>query len=412
MKPQAVVTAAIVIACSFMTITYYVILKAKPEHIEAPVIEDYDLILDGITEAVERTSQLPATTVASTAASAPSATNIPKSSNTTTIPRHLHQIWLGDASKRPSHFMDHCKAIHPNWTYTIHNDDSIKGMLSPKMQPIFESWRNYNLAGASDILRYAVLQKFGGVYVDADQQCLRPFDDLMNNKFDIFVAYESLGNVESNVPNATLIATGVIGASKDHPFINLIIDNIDLHGGAVGHGAGWAIVGPQLLTDVLPMYLEQQAKTEGGDGHEVKVLPYHTFWPYHHSEVPIPAGSDKHIRLNSYCVSWWGSTFDTYGKDWQEKIIVFGRLVRNHANEIFVLLGDNQKIKDKRKKAQENRRKYTGVSSSSGGFGGSGNKYGGFSGGGGGSSYHDDDYSSGNRGNLLEMQMMTRVTVL
>ncbi|KAJ3016633.1 UNVERIFIED_CONTAM: hypothetical protein HDU68_012108 [Siphonaria sp. JEL0065] len=140
------------------------------------------------------------------------------------------------------------------------------------MQPIFESCRNYNLAGASDP--------------------------------PIRCPPKSLGNAESSVPNATLIATGVIGASKDHPFINLIIDNIDLHGGAVGHGAGWAIVGPQLLTDVFPMYLKQQAKTEGGGGHS--------------EEVPIPAGSDKYIRLNSYCVSWWGSTFDTYGKDWQE----------------------------------------------------------------------------------------------
>ncbi|KAJ3061280.1 Epsin-3, clathrin recruitment and traffic between the Golgi and endosome [Podochytrium sp. JEL0797] len=56
--------------------------------------------------------------------------------------------------------------------------------------------------------------------------------------------------------------------------------------------------------------------------------------------------------------------------------------VRNRASEIQTLLSDNTKIKEERKKARENRSKYTGVSSS--GFGGSGSKYGGFSGGGGG----------------------------
>ncbi|KAJ3287606.1 Epsin-3, clathrin recruitment and traffic between the Golgi and endosome [Rhizoclosmatium sp. JEL0117] len=67
--------------------------------------------------------------------------------------------------------------------------------------------------------------------------------------------------------------------------------------------------------------------------------------------------------------------------------------VRNRGNEIVVLLGDNDRIKEERKKARENRSKYTGVSSSGGGFGGSGNKYGGFAGGG--SSNYQEDYSSG-----------------
>ncbi|KAJ3108922.1 Epsin-3, clathrin recruitment and traffic between the Golgi and endosome [Physocladia obscura] len=47
--------------------------------------------------------------------------------------------------------------------------------------------------------------------------------------------------------------------------------------------------------------------------------------------------------------------------------------VRNRATEIVSLLGDDQRIKEERKKARENRNKYTGVSSSG--------KYGGFAGG-------------------------------
>jgi epsin len=56
------------------------------------------------------------------------------------------------------------------------------------------------------------------------------------------------------------------------------------------------------------------------------------------------------------------------------------------AKEVIALLGDPQKIKEERAKAQENRNKYTGVSSNgvsfsssrAGGGGGVGNKFGGF----------------------------------
>lgn len=107
-----------------------------------------------------------------------------------------------------------------------------------------------------------------------------------------------------------------------------------------------------------------------------------------------------------------------------------GLNVRNRAKEIAELVGDNSRVRDERKKAKENKQKYTGSSSSvesgggfgsgSGGFGGSGKKYGGFgpsdysSGGGGGgessysggrgassrgSRFRDDDGSSPSRDN-------------
>ncbi|KAJ3230501.1 Epsin-3, clathrin recruitment and traffic between the Golgi and endosome [Chytriomyces hyalinus] len=114
--------------------------------------------------------------------------------------------------------------------------------------------------------------------------------------------------------------------------------------------------------------------------------------------------------------------------------------IRNRANEIVILLGDNEKIKEERKKARENRSKYTGVSSSgassgggrfggfaggsngfssSGGYGGGGggsggsngfNSSGGYGGGGGGSSFRDedDDGGYGGRGSSFRPDSPTR----
>ncbi|KAJ3234041.1 Epsin-3, clathrin recruitment and traffic between the Golgi and endosome [Chytriomyces hyalinus] len=114
--------------------------------------------------------------------------------------------------------------------------------------------------------------------------------------------------------------------------------------------------------------------------------------------------------------------------------------IRNRANEIVILLGDNEKIKEERKKARENRSKYTGVSSSgassgggrfggfaggsngfssSGGYGGGGgssggsngfNSSGGYGGGGGGFRDEDDDGGYGGRGNGFRSDSPTRST--
>jgi epsin len=80
-----------------------------------------------------------------------------------------------------------------------------------------------------------------------------------------------------------------------------------------------------------------------------------------------------------------------------EKMKDQGLNVRNRAKEIAELIGDNSRVRDERRKAKENKQKYTGASSSvesggggfgssNGGFGGSGKKYGGFG---------PSDYSSG-----------------
>ncbi|KAI9347358.1 nucleotide-diphospho-sugar transferase [Obelidium mucronatum] len=233
------------------------------------------------------------------------------------IPKKIHQIWLGDDSKRPKHFMDHCKELHPDWEYFLWTDKTIIGELSPVIQPIFDSWRNYNLPGAADILRYAMLQKYGGIYIDSDQQCLRPFDELTRQSFDAFMAYEKFGNLHAEDPDSTLIANGVMGAAPNHPFIDLLVKNLDLHGGSNAAGEAWRVVGPLLVTDVAKLYYKQQQSMAVIE-HELKLLPFYTFWPYHHSERPIPLDSDRHLRLPSFCVSWWGSTFGTYGNEWSK----------------------------------------------------------------------------------------------
>ncbi|KAL1919726.1 uncharacterized protein VTP21DRAFT_1657 [Calcarisporiella thermophila] len=82
------------------------------------------------------------------------------------------------------------------------------------------------------------------------------------------------------------------------------------------------------------------------------------------------------------------SYIDEKGKDQ-------GLNVRNRAKELVEMLGDQEKIKQERKKAKQNKNKYTGISSDIGGFGVGASRYGGFGSDsyGAGRSYYDDGSS-------------------
>jgi mannosyltransferase OCH1-like enzyme len=90
------------------------------------------------------------------------------------IPRIIHQIWLGPLTP-PSKALDSWKKKHPNWEYRLWTEDNLPNL---KNQHAFDVSDNY--PQKADILRYELLEQFGGVYVDADVHCIKPVDRSVN----------------------------------------------------------------------------------------------------------------------------------------------------------------------------------------------------------------------------------------
>lgn len=67
-------------------------------------------------------------------------------------------------------------------------------------------------AGKSDVLRYEVLARWGGIYVDTDVEPLKPMDPLLGE--EPFIAWET---------NRLLCPT-VIGSPPGHPAIEALIE--------------------------------------------------------------------------------------------------------------------------------------------------------------------------------------------
>ena len=149
--------------------------------------------------------------------------------------------------------------------------------------------------GQSDVLRYEVLNKYGGFWIDADAVCLRSLETLRNHS--IVTGYESFKNPslsgQANY-NSKLVGSVVIGAVPNHRVLNNIIRSLNNNPKAC-RGPAWVEVGPMLLTK----HLNQNKDT---------ILPFYMFTPYHHTET-IDKDVKKLKQYNPFTVNLWGTTF-------------------------------------------------------------------------------------------------------
>src|SRR5262249_21692580 len=98
------------------------------------------------------------------------------------IPRLIHQVWIGPLPP-PIERLRTWGERHSGWEYRLWTEHNIPFPLRNQAQ--FDASPQY--CGKSDILRYEVLLRHGGIYVDADMRCLRPFeeDDLRHAFFSV-----------------------------------------------------------------------------------------------------------------------------------------------------------------------------------------------------------------------------------
>jgi len=133
------------------------------------------------------------------------------------IPKVMHHVWDGDLPPLYQHYFDECKKLHPDWEFKFWSDKDIRS-LNLEYEDLYNESRNY--AGRSDIARYEILYKFGGVYRDLDVKCLRPIDDL-NHKYDFFIPIEYPITYWP-----TVINNGIIGTKPHHPVLERTLDII------------------------------------------------------------------------------------------------------------------------------------------------------------------------------------------
>jgi mannosyltransferase OCH1-like enzyme len=122
----------------------------------------------------------------------------------------LHRIWLDEpVPAQFEAFWTAFRLLHPKWELVTWADSGDLDWMICHAE--FDAARTW--AGKSDILRYELLYKFGGVYVDTDVEPLRAFDDLLDDERP-FIGWE----------DDNLLCPTVMGTPAKHPAIGVLLE--------------------------------------------------------------------------------------------------------------------------------------------------------------------------------------------
>ena len=205
------------------------------------------------------------------------------------IPKVIHQLWIGE-KPAPIKLMNTWKEKNPDFEYIHWNEAEIKKRnFKFKCQDKIDEIDEIN--GKADIMRWDILYKYGGIFLDADSICIEPMDEELYEK-------KCFASWEQELVRKGLIATGTMGFPKKHPLvkgaIHWILNNEVSQSKA--KMMAWQSVGPGLLTR---MY-------NTNEYNDLHIFPSYYFLPIHLTNVEYKG----HGKI--YAFQAWGSTKQSY----------------------------------------------------------------------------------------------------
>jgi mannosyltransferase OCH1-like enzyme len=198
------------------------------------------------------------------------------------IPKVFHTIWVqGELPDEYRPWFDSWLAHHPNWQHRLWSEADFLPLISDCNRAIYDTAVNH--AQRAEIASKEILLRLGGVFLDADFECLRNIDGLLKG-VECFTGQESPGQ----------LSAGIVGAVPDHPAVRVIVDDITRSivaqrdaGREQNHGAG-------------PWILQRLWRRRD----DVTVFPPEVFYPYLWTE-PKPST----YPATAYAAHHWKATW-------------------------------------------------------------------------------------------------------
>jgi len=203
------------------------------------------------------------------------------------IPKIIQQMWIGDQSIRPSRLMHTWQDKNPSCVYMLWTEENLKDFPFKNKKQIDAMGE---LNGKCDIMRYELLYKYGGIFLDADSECINPLDDFFFTDSDRWSCYEN----EQNAPD--LISSGYHACKVGDEICGLAI----LELGKLetdGSERAWQICGNKFFASLISKW---------NNIYPTKIYPSWYFIPKHGTGLEYK-GTDK-----IYSKHYWGSTFGLY----------------------------------------------------------------------------------------------------
>lgn len=219
------------------------------------------------------------------------------------IPLIIHQIWLGSPFPEKYKRWQKTWQSMPGWKYKLWTDIDIE-KLNLVNKDLYLKSRNYGQR--SDIARMEILNRYGGLYVDVDFECLNgDFFTLLHKTYDFYAGLEPLDLRKFSVNNALL------ASCPNHPLLKAYIKNLPKRWSISNRDKVLETVqktGPAFITELFAKYGDR-------NGNRDIIFPPTFFYPLGFSQARFLHFPPAHIlkiqvfKPESVAIHWWAGSW-------------------------------------------------------------------------------------------------------
>jgi len=210
------------------------------------------------------------------------------------ITKKIHQIWLGgELPDKYKRLINTWIEKNPDWEYKLWTDSDVDSFGLKNIDK-FNSINN--LGAKSDIFRYEILYRYGGLYIDTDFECFTSFNDLIYLDF-----FAGTGHVY--LPE---VFNGLIACKPEHTLIKKLIDDITVVS-TNDFNEILSLTGPKYFSNKLFEYIKNNSDEK------LVVFPTTFFYPFpaeHRHLVREDTEDSRNLvnkfnTINSHCTHLW-----------------------------------------------------------------------------------------------------------
>ncbi|MEM9967341.1 MAG: glycosyltransferase [Pseudomonadota bacterium] len=202
--------------------------------------------------------------------------------------------------------MQSWKDHHPDWDYTLYDNDYLVSRRFRTQAVITEYFRQGEYAGVADLMRYEILLEHGGFIPEADSICMRPIDELCASPYP-FTCYEIDPEVcdDLGMSRKKGLMCPILASPQGHYVLDRLISEIATNTPIKALPRPWKGSGNFRLRKFFHRNPDL-AK-------HLTVHPAHYFVPQHFRGW-IYAGPDE-----PFCKQLWGTTGHVYVENEEQK---------------------------------------------------------------------------------------------
>ena len=143
------------------------------------------------------------------------------------ITKIIHQIWSGIDGPLPEQFEilgQTWKRDYPDWKYELWDHDKMNQFILDYYPQYWDLYNKYPYnVQRWDVIRYLILYKIGGMYVDFDYESIEPMDKIIAGKyccFSVETEYKDPGTGHDIYIHNNALMLSV----PNHPYMKKIIE--------------------------------------------------------------------------------------------------------------------------------------------------------------------------------------------